>query len=158
VLHSKSIRLTIAALAASASIGAVAFVAAGSASAALSIKCSALSGSAAAGGTITLSGCTGNTGGASQPTPTATLQNGGTITWVNNLTTTVSKPTASQTETDTTETKVCPAGTTEFESKGKVVSDTTGSAPAGGVTKAEACVNLTTLSLNNEPGSKAIFK
>jgi hypothetical protein len=127
----------------------------GSASAALpSIKCGKLTGTIST--TVTLSKCSGNTGGASKAMPAASLASGGTINWVNGKSTTVTLK-VSTTEHDTTETLTCPAGTTEYEAKGKVTADTTGSAPVGGVAKAEVCADSTG-NLSLEPGSKALLK
>lgn len=136
--------------------GAAALVAPiGSASATLpSIKCGKLTGTIST--TVTLSKCSGNTGGASKPMPAASLASGGTISWVNGKSTTVTLK-VSTTEHDTTETLGCPTGTTEYEAKGKVTADTTGSAPVGGVAKAEVCATSTG-SLSLEPGSKALLK
>ena len=54
------------------------------------VVCTTITGTVS--GTITISGCSGtsNTGGATQPTPTASLATGGTITWVSGKTTTIS--------------------------------------------------------------------
>ena len=109
----------------------------GSASAAGSkITCTSLTGTITT--SIKLSGCTGNTGGASANLPSSILATGGTITWVNGKTTTVTMS-LGHTETDPGETLSCPASSSEFESKGTVTADTTGSAPVAGVAKSEEC-------------------
>jgi hypothetical protein len=110
--------------------------------------------------TMTLSGCTGNTGGASLPiTPALTfLSAGGTITWVNGKTTTVTMAsTGNETDTDPAGGS-CPAGSSEIESKGQVTADNTGSAPVGGVAKGEVCEDLSTTNLTLEPLSAFKFK
>jgi hypothetical protein len=103
---------------------------------------------------ITLQGCTGNTGGASTPLPSSVLATGGPITWVNGKTTTV-QVTLGHIETDPNETLSCPPGTAEFETKGTVTADTTGSAPVGGVVKGEECFNGV---LSFEPGTALKLK
>jgi hypothetical protein len=155
MFHSRLSRLlAVGALSGTAAFATVAFP--GSASPATQIVCKTLTGNIAT--TVTLSGCTSAaTGGSSKPLPATSLASGGTITWVNSKTTTVTLK-VSTTEHDGTETQTCPAGTSEYEAKGKVTADTTGFAPVGGVAKAEACVNGTTGAISLEPGSKAIFK
>ena len=100
------------------------------------IKCTSLTGTITT--TIKLSGCTGNTGGASANLPSSVLATGGTITWVNGKTTTLTMS-LGHTETDPAEIKSCPPGSSEFETKGTVTADTTGSALVGGVAKSEEC-------------------
>ena len=152
MFHSRISRL----LAVGALAGAASLTFVGSASPVTQIVCKKLTGNIAT--TVTLSGCTSAaTGGSSQPIQATSLASGGTINWVNGKSTTVTLS-VSQTEHDGTETQVCPAGTSEYEAKGKVTADTTGFAPVGGVAKAEACVNGTTGAITLEPGSKAIFR
>jgi hypothetical protein len=56
------------------------------------ITCTTITGNAS--GTIIVSGCTGgNTGGSSQPLTAASLETGGTVTWVSGSTTTSAAPT-----------------------------------------------------------------
>jgi hypothetical protein len=119
------------------------------------IKCTKLTGTIASG--ITLSGCNGNTGGASQLIPATNLVGGGTITWVNGQTTTVTlNATAGESDSDLRGT--CSATTTEYEATGTVTADTTGSAIVGGKAKAEACLNTTTGKLTLEPGTALKLK
>jgi hypothetical protein len=140
-----------AAVLGAATLGALSSV--GTASAAVSkITCTRLKGSITT--SITLSGCSGNTGGSSTPLDSAVLATGGTITWVNGKTTTVTM-TVGHTETDPTETRSCPATSSEFESRGTVTADTTGSAPVGGVAKSEECYNGV---LSFEPGTALKLK
>jgi hypothetical protein len=155
MFHSRVSRLlAVGTLAGSAALGTFAFT--GSASPVTQIVCKKLTGNIAT--TVTLSACTlAATGGSSQPIPATSLASGGTITWQNSKTTTVTLK-LSTTEHDGTETLTCPAGTTEYEAHGKVTADTTGFAPVGGVAKAEACANGTTGAISLEPGSKAIFR
>jgi hypothetical protein len=120
---------------------------AGSASAVSSIKCNKLTGNIAT--SVVLSGCSGNTGGKSKAIPATQLATGGTIKWVNAKTTTVTlaiKPAGT----------ACPAGSTEYQAKGKVTGDTTGSATVGGAAKALACVNGAG-AISLVPGTKAVI-
>jgi hypothetical protein len=149
VLHSRVSRLAVAAVAASASIASVVGFVGTAHAAGLKIKCTALTGTIT--GNITLSGCNGNTGGSSLPMPATSLATGGTITWVNTQTTTVTL-TSSTTETDPTEALKCPKKSTEYEAKGSVTADTTGSAPVGGKASGEACVDAAG-NITLEPGS-----
>ena len=139
--------------------GASSLASAGGASAAgLKIKCTSMTGNIS--GTITLTGCTpGATGGSSIPMPAATLlATGGSINWVNGKNTTVTLA-SSTTETDTDKAGgSCPRGTTEYETKGRVTADTTGSAPVGGKASSEACVNATTGAVSIEPLSALKLK
>jgi hypothetical protein len=126
--------MSLAALAATASLGAVAVTGlAGSASATtLKIKCATLSGTLST--TATVSGCSGNTGGASQPIAITSLLGGGTITWVNGKTTTISAPTISSGT-------LCPVGDTDDIAKGTVSADTTHSVTVGSAYKIEVCLD-----------------
>jgi hypothetical protein len=155
MFHSRISRLlAVGALAGAAALTSAPFV--GSASPVTQIVCKKLTGNIAT--TVTLSACTSAaTGGSSKPIQATALASGGTINWVNGKSTTVTLS-ISQTEKDGTETQVCPAGTSEYEAKGKVTADNTGFAPVGGVAKAEACVNGTTGAITLEPGSKGIFR
>lgn len=112
---SKFVRL----VAVGALAGSTAFAFAGPAGAAGSIKCSKMTGNV--GKKATLSGCSGNTGGASKPIKGTALATGGTIKWVNGKATTVTL-TVKQKGT------ACAAGSTEYQAKGTVTKDTTGSA------------------------------
>ena len=152
MLHLRKARaLGAAAVIGATTLGALSSV--GTASAAGSkITCTTLTGSITT--TITLSGCSGNTGGASTALPSSVLATGGTITWVNGKTTAVAI-TLGHTETDPGETRSCPVGTSEFESRGTVTADTTGSAPVGGVARSEECYNGV---LSFEPGTALKLK
>jgi hypothetical protein len=110
------------------------------------IKCTTLSGNIAS--TVTLSGCNGNTGGSSQPLLATSLASGGTITWSNTQTTTVTLTVSSPTG------GTCPAHTTLEEAKGKSTADTTGSAPVGGKVKVFVCLTSAG-ALSLEPGHVA---
>jgi hypothetical protein len=147
MFHSKIMRLVaIGALAGSAAVAAVPL--AGPAGAAtLSIKCKKLTGNIAS--SVVLSGCSGNTGGKSKPIPATSLASGGTIKWVNAKTTTV-KLSVKQAGT------ACPAGSTEYQAKGTVTADTTGSATVGGAAKALACVTASG-AISLVPGTKAVI-
>ena len=113
------------------------------------IACKKLTGTIT--GTVTLASCTGNTGGASKPLPAATLASGGTITWQNGKTTTV---TLKVTQGPGTK---CAAGSTEYDAKGKTTKDTTGSALIGGKVKANVCVSAAG-AVSLLPGSKATIQ
>jgi hypothetical protein len=146
--------LTGSVLVVSASAGAFALSAGPASAVPPKIVCKALSG--AINGNITLSQCSGNTGGSSMPFLATSLATGGTIPWTNGKTTTITL-TSSGNETDAD--AACPAAEpTEFEAKGSVTADTTGSAPVGGVAKGEACVNSSTNAIVIEPGSKLKLK
>ena len=153
MLRSRTARVvTAAAIFAAATLGAVAF--AGPASAVTEIKCTKVSGTAV---TARLSHCSGNTGGGSGPLLFPLQSGPGTVTWLNGLSTSTIE-TISPTERDPDARGTCPAGTREFEDKGQVTADTTGSAPVGGIVKGEACYNATTGALTLEPGSAFVFK
>ena len=139
---SKLVRLVaVGALAGSAALA----FAPGTATAASSIKCSKMTGNIA--NTVKLSGCTGNTGGSSKAIPSADLATGGTIKWKNGKTTTI-------TLTVKAKGTACPSGSSEYQAKGSVTADTTGSASVGGAAKGDACVNSTTGKVTLVPGSK----
>jgi hypothetical protein len=140
---SKMVRLV--AVGALASSAALAFAPSGVAGAAVGIKCTKMSGSAAK--SVKLSGCSGNTGGASKAIPGSSLATGGTIKWVNGKKTSV-------TFTVKTKGTACKAGWTEYQAKGTVTKDNTGSAPVGSVAKGSVCVNNTTLKVSLVPGTK----
>jgi len=143
MFHSKILRIVaIAAVAGSASVAAIASPAG---AAAKSIKCSALTGNIAS--TVVLSGCTGNTGGSSNAIPATELASGGTIKWKGGKTTTV---TLKATQKGT----ACAAGSSEYQAKGKVTKDTTGSTAVGSAVKALACVSATG-AVTLVPGTKA---
>jgi hypothetical protein len=145
MIHSKLVRLlAIGAIAGSASVA----VLTGPASAAgTGIKCGALTGNIA--NTVKLSKCSGNTGKSSKAIPATQLATGGKITWVNGKTTTL-------TLTAKAKGTACPAGSTEYQAKGMVTGDTTGSATVGSAAKASACIdgagNVTLV-----PGTKAVI-
>lgn len=121
------------------------------------IKCKQVTGNIA--DNITLSRCSGNTGGASQAIPVALLSGGGgTITWLNGKTTTVTVKVAVGVENDTGELQDCPVTSLEAEVKGRVTADTTGSLTVGTKLKTEACVDNNTGEITLEPGTKVIFK
>jgi hypothetical protein len=100
-------------------------------------------------GTVTISGCSGtaNNGGASQPLPTSSLASGGTITWVNNETSTFGAATTSNGNA-----KKCPGyvkvkkGVTpppepsEVKFTGAVTGDTTGMKVPGKY-KGDVCID-----------------
>ena len=100
--------------------------------------CTTMTGTAT--GTIVLSGCTGgSTGGSSQPT--MVLAAGGTITWNNGNTTTITKP---QLKSSKKLTVKCVAkygaGTSEETGTAVVTSQVgTGDSPIPGVFKAKMC-------------------
>jgi hypothetical protein len=130
--------------------------------AALKIKCSGLTGTAA--GTIKLTGCNGNTGGGSKTFPASSFASGGTIPWLNGKTTTVTLSATSGEgstpgvdKSPDTASGSCPATSTEFEAKGTVTGDTTGSATVGGPATGEACLDGAG-NITIEPGSKLKLK
>lgn len=150
MLSSRFCRMSLAALAATGSIGAAAFLGAAgpaSASSALvkSIKCSHLTGNIATTAKLTV--CTGNTGGASKAMTVTTLEAGGPINWKNGKSTTIAAPTL------TTGTK-CPAGDTDEIAKAKVTADTTKSVTVGSTSTIEACVDSSG-NLSLAPGTVA---
>jgi hypothetical protein len=121
-------------LASSALAGAAALAFATPSGAAVTgISCGSMTGNIAK--TVTLKKCTGNTGKASKPLPAAALASGGTITWKNNKTTTVTLTVKNGPGTK------CAIGDTEYDATGKVTADTTGSAKKGGKVAAKVCVN-----------------
>jgi hypothetical protein len=119
------------------------------------IKCTAVTGTITSG--LMLGGCSGNTGGGANFVAPGVFQVGGTITWVNGKTTTLSM-TFRERETDPTETLSCPARTIELESVGTVTADTTGSAPVGGAAKSEMCIRNRTGAVTLEPGTAIKLK
>ena len=97
------------------------------------ITCTKMTGNTAK--KLTLSGCNGNTGTKSKPFSATLLAGGGTITWVNNKTTTFAAPTLGAGTN-------CPAGDTDVTATGAVTGDTTLSAkPIPGVYSGEVCIN-----------------
>jgi hypothetical protein len=114
------------------------------------IKCTAVSGNIRSG--IILGGCSGNTGGGANFVIPGVFFNGGTITWANGKTTTLTMSFTETTEHDPTETLRCPTGSTELESTGTVTADTTGSAAVGGAAKSELCFPKSG-SVTFEPGT-----
>jgi predicted RecA/RadA family phage recombinase len=159
LLRSRGSRVIAAAvLAGSMGVGAFAFTTSASAGFP-AIKCTTLTGNAA--NTIVLSGCNGNTGGASMAIPAGSFATGGTIPWVNGQSTTVTL-TATAGENSTKgidkvadpKTGKCAAGSSEYESKGKVTADTTGSTTVGKAAKTEVCLDASQ-NLTLEPGTVA---
>jgi plastocyanin len=96
-----------------------------------SIVCKTLTGNAAT--SVVASNCSGNTGGASTTMSVATLTGGGTVTWVNTDTTTISAPTLKVAKPN----KKCSTGAISFKST--VTADTTGLVKLGTATGA-VCV------------------
>jgi len=113
------------------------------------IACKSMTGTIT--GTVTLKKCTGNTGKASKPLPSASLVSGGTITWKNNKTTTV---TLKVTQGPGTK---CATGSTEYDAKGKTTADTTGSAKVGGKVAAKVCASAGG-SISLVPGTQATIQ
>jgi hypothetical protein len=148
--------LAVGVLAGSAALATVPLAGSASAVIVTNIKCKLVTGNLST--TVTLSNCSGNTGGASQPIPSSALQTGGTITWVNGQTTTVTLTVAVGVENDPGELKDCPVTSLEAEVTGTVTADTTGSAKVGGKVKAEACVDNTTGDITREPGTKLVIR
>jgi hypothetical protein len=101
--------------------------------AATGIACKSLTGTIT--GNVTLKKCTGNTGKASKPLPAAALASGGTITWKNGKTTTVTLTVKSGSGAK------CAVGDSEYDATGKVTADTTGSAKKKGKAVADVCVS-----------------
>ena len=146
MFHRRFTRIGIAAAAVSMSVVGVSGAFATPAWAFTGIKCSTLTGNIAS--TVTLSGCTGNTGGASTPLLATSLASGGTITWTNSQTTTVTLSVSSPAG------GTCPPKTTLEQAKGTTTADTTGSAPVGGKVKVLVCLTKTG-GLSLEPGHVA---
>ncbi len=120
------------------------------------IKCGTLTGNITT--SVKAKNCTGNTGGASKAISSTALASGsGTITWVNGKKTGVQFTEKGESK-DPGETRDCATGTTEYEIKGTVTSDTTGSTHVGAVFTAEVCVNNATGAISLEPGTKAVIK
>ncbi len=148
MLRSHMFRMSVAAVAATASLGAVAvtgMASSASASTGLKVKCTTLTGNDTS--TATLTGCNGNTGGATMPIAITSLITGGTITWANSLTTTIGAPTI-------TTGILCPVGDSDDVAKGTVTADTTGSVTVGGKYKIEICIDGSG-NLSLPPGKKA---
>jgi hypothetical protein len=152
--------LAVAALVASGVMGAVAF---GGPADALTLKIVCKSISRPAGfPTWGLGSCNGTTGGQGAFDFSPFAPPGGTITifWRKNTRSTKVKFATCSGEgclpgVDKTPdgSSTCPAGSTEFEAKGKVTADNTGSATVGGVAKAEVCVDSSG-GVSLEPGTK----
>jgi hypothetical protein len=140
--------------AAAVMLAATSFSGSASAVTTLKIKCTTLTGTVGMGGNLNFSGCSGNTGGSGSAA--ALLPQVG-INWANGKST-VANMTNNGSETDLDPHGTCPTGTTEEEVKGTVTSDSTGSAPVGGLAFFELCVSTTTNNTFNEPGSAAKFK
>jgi hypothetical protein len=120
----------------------------------LKIKCTSVTATVGLGGNLTLSGCSGNTGGSGSFVPLSSIG----INWANGKTTGAQVTGTISADSDFDPHGICPAGTEEEEVKGTVTSDTTGSAPVGGLAFFELCVSTTTNNTSNEPGSAAKFK
>jgi hypothetical protein len=112
------------------------------------IKCRRMTGNISS--TVTLKRCTGNTGTASKPLPAASLASGGTITWKNGKTTTVSLTVTQGSAAN------CAAGDSEYNATGTVTKDTTKSVKIGGKVKASVCV-APTGAISLVPGTRATF-
>jgi hypothetical protein len=134
----------VASLMATAPLGAVATISTVSASPAsasfIGIKCQSLLGTLTT--SVTFFVCMGNTGGSSKPFSPTLLATGGTITWANGDTTTVSVTVSSGGKAGG-----CPNSETEFTSKGMSSADTTGSAPVGGKVKIQWCLSEQTITI-----------
>jgi hypothetical protein len=130
--------------------GAVALSAGPAGAAFVGITCTALSGGSA---TITVSHCNGNTGGAWRTFSTFTfIGAGGTIPWVNGLTTDVGASTGTLITTGATR----PISSTKSEDKetGLTLGDTTGSAPVGGKYTVFVCITHATGAVSRAPSKK----
>jgi hypothetical protein len=160
VLHSRSVRLWAATAVAASALAATVNFAGPAASAAVTIKCSAFVADTVQTN-ADLGGCNGNTGGSGTfPFSAFSAGGSGTITWANGKMTSIGSITTSAERPGEMEKPPpggpCPADSTETEVKGKVTSDTTGSAAVGGVVKAELCMDFRE-SFHLEPGTKAKF-
>jgi len=113
--------------------------------------------------TVHFTKCTdlANTGGSGTINAAALAKTGPQtvkITWANGgTTTTVLTVTTTESDTDPAG-KSCPTGTTEYEAKGTVKSDTlkAKSLKVGAKVSGEICVNPTTLATSFEPGTTFI--
>jgi hypothetical protein len=113
--------------------GAVAFSSGPAGAVTKTITCKKITGNE--NSNVTLKKCNGNTGGASKALPVATLEAGGTVTWVNNKTTKFKAPTLGTGVN-------CPVGDTDVTFAGKVSKDNTGSvSPIPGHYAGEVCVD-----------------
>jgi hypothetical protein len=130
MIHSRLGRIAASALLAGTAFAAFSGAPAGAATP--GIACKQLTGSIA--GNITFKKCTGNTGGASMPLPASQLTKGGTVTWKNTKTTTITLAVVAG------DASKCKAGSAEYEANGKTKSDTTGSAKIKGKVHASVCV------------------
>lgn len=115
------------------------------------IRCSSETGGSSSG-TVLYAGCTGNTGGSSEPVQWLPQQGGKvTITWVNNLQTTVHfKPFVVKATPGS-----CPSGSSEVQGSGSVKADTTGSAPVGQKVHELFCYDNSTGNITLVTGTKA---
>lgn len=113
-----------------------------------SVKCSALTGTIT--GNVTVSSCTpANKKYTSASAPTTALAGGGgTVTWTPSNKTTTITVTFKQAGT------ACPAGTSEYEAKGKVTGSTASYTKTGDKVKVDVCVDTTTGAITLAPGSK----
>lgn len=133
MLRSRSCRLSVAIVAATASVGGAVMAgsAASAAPAILSIRCSILTGTVT--GLVTLTGCSGDTGGSSRPFAATALGLGIKVLWRNSKTTTLHKPTITRGGS------ACPAGSSETIFNGKVTGDTTHSVTVGSAYVIRVC-------------------
>jgi hypothetical protein len=144
-------RLTVAVLAATASLGLLTMSGIATASAVASpkvIKCTMVLGSGAPPTVVFLDGCTGNTATGSDSFVLSTKDS---VLWNNGRKTHFKI-------TSTSSGKKCPTGTSQdLLEKGVVTKDNTGSAPVGGTVTAELCINSSEGGTNLEaPGT--VFK
>jgi hypothetical protein len=146
MLNSRIGRILATTVLAGAAVGALAIPA--GAAAGSSIACKTLTGTIT--GNVTLKGCTGNTGKASKPLPATALASGGTITWKNGKTTTVTLTVTSGSGAK------CAVGDSEYDATGKVTADTTGSAKVKGKATADVCVTPAG-AVSLVPGTKAVL-
>jgi hypothetical protein len=128
-------------------LGAFAFSNPAGAGTTLKIKCTSLTGTIA-GSSWSLSGCSGNTGGTGTFPPTNFNI---TITWANGKSTSFQYSAISGVDSDPDPHGTCPALRNEIEVKGTVTSDSTGSAPVGGLAYFELCEKM-------NPGTKVLFE
>jgi hypothetical protein len=144
--------LAIAAIAGSAALAAAPMVAPAGAVTRTGIKCSKLAGNIST--TIKASTCTGNTGGASKAMSSSALATGsGKVNWVNGKSTGF-KVTITQSGTLC---KPLGAAWTQYNAKGNVTSDTTGSTHVGAAVTAHVCVNGNTGAIRLAPNTKLVI-
>jgi hypothetical protein len=151
--HFRKVGMSVAAVALAASGIVAAFAVQASAASGPHGKftCTSISGSVSSG-FVTISGCSGSavpgTGGSSQPLPFASLVSGGTVTWVNNQTTTIDQPVLNGSKKPThcpgyvkpSKTNPSPSEPTLEQFTAHVTADTTGLKVVGKV-KGYACID-----------------